>query len=209
MSLQLLHNDTPSYAGESKSNFTIGLRGILRGLGIAVAFIAAGYILVEISEYFFQQDFRFWMVALPQLKANHWMYVVTYGLLMLPFFFILSCSINYLSDASLGGNAGKKSLILTVIINSAGIWLCCLINTVMAYGGLKTDGLFSTFILTYGTLLSVPINVFIIRKTYQMTHTVWLGTFTCSMINAWLLVGVSGMNAMYIPQTWASIFLGR
>lgn len=190
-----------------KSNFTVGIRGILHSLMIAVAFIAVGYILLEISEYFFKQDFRFWMVALGQLKANHWMYVITYGLLMLPAFFILSLTINYLSDSTLGSNGGWKDLALTIVVNSVGIWLCCLINFIMAYGGLKTDDLFSTFILTYGTLLSVPINVFIIRKAYKMTHTVWLGSFLCSMINAWLLVSVSGMNGMYIPQTWVSNFL--
>lgn len=173
-----------------------------------LAFTAVACALMECSEYFFKQDFRFWMVAFGQLKANHWMYVFSYAALMLPCFFILSMVINYLSDG-MGLRNSARNVLAVVVVNSAGIWLCCLISFVMAYAGIKTDNLFSSFILTYGTLLSVPINVFIMRKTYDTSRNVWAGVFVCSLLNAWLLVSVSGMNGMYIPQSWMSIFLGQ
>ena len=204
----ILNRKNPGFRDFLNENFRIGIKGIGSALLFALAFTAVAYALMECSEYFFKQDFRFWMVAFGQLKANHWMYVFSYAALMLPCFFILSMVINYLSDG-MGLRNSARDVLAVVVVNSAGIWLCCLISFVMAYAGIKTDNLFSSFILTYGTLLSVPINVFIMRKTYDISRNVWAGVFACALLNAWLLVSVSGMNGMYIPQSWMSIFLGQ
>lgn len=190
------------------SNFRIGLGNILRSVGIGFGFIALGYLSLSVIEYFFQQDFRFWMTAFGQLKANHWMYVLSHGLLCLPFFFIISLAINYLSNVTLKGKPVLVDVLITVIINSLGIWLCCLVNYIMAYCGLMTDNLFSSFILSYGTLLLVPINCFILRSTYLKTHNVWVGVIACSLLAAWLMISISGFNGSYVPTTWMSIFLG-
>lgn len=190
------------------SNFRIGLGNILRSVGIGFGFIALGYLSLSVIEYFFQQDFRFWMTAFGQLKANHWMYVLSHGLLCLPFFFIISLTLNYLSNVTLKGKPVLVDVLITVIINSLGIWLCCLVNYIMAYCGLMTDNLFSSFILSYGTLLLVPINCFILRSTYLKTHNVWVGVIACSLLAAWLMISISGFNGSYVPTTWMSIFLG-
>lgn len=190
------------------SNFRIGLGNILRSIGLGVGFIALGYLALSVIEYFFQQDFRFWMTAFGQLKANHWMYVLSHGLLCLPFFFIISLSLNYLSNVTLKGMPVAADVVITVIVNSLGIWLCCLISYIMAYGGLKTDGLFSSFILSYGTLIHVPINCFILRSTYLKTRNVWVGVIACSLLAAWLMISISGFNGSYVPTTWMSVFLG-
>ena len=204
----ILNRKNPGFRDFLNENFRIGIKGIGSALLFALTFTAVAYALMECSEYFFKQDFRFWMVAFGQLKANHWMYVFSYAALMLPCFFILSMVINYLSDG-MGLRNSARDVLAVVVVNSAGIWLCCLISFVMAYAGIKTDNLFSSFILTYGTLLSVPINVFIMRRTYDISRNVWAGVFACALLNAWLLVSVSGMNGMYIPQSWMSIFLGQ
>lgn len=192
-----------------KSNFRIGLKNILRCVMIAATFIIVAYLMLSLIKYFFQQDFRWWMTAYTELKANHWLYVFNYALLMLPFFFLISSSINYLSNETLGGKKPLWDLVITVVVNSAGIWLCSAINVFLAYTGLKTGALFSDFILTYGALLTVPINVFIMRKSYKMTNNIWTGVVICSLLTAWLLVSTSGTNAIYIPQNWLSIFLGK
>ncbi|MCR4998587.1 MAG: hypothetical protein K6A05_01960 [Lachnospiraceae bacterium] len=204
----LLNRKNAGFGTFLKQNLSVGVKGVGKTLLITVAFVLVAYVLMETCEYLFKQDFRYWMVAFGQLKANHWMYVLSYGLVMLPCFFILSLSLNYVSDKLMKG-AEWKDILLTVVLNSVGIWGLCAVNAILAYSGAKTDDLFSTFILTYSTLLCIPVNVFILRKTYKMTNQVWLGVFLCSLLNGWMLVSVSGMNAMYIPQTWLSIFLGQ
>lgn len=192
-----------------KSNFRIGLTNILRCVVISGAFIIVGYLMLSLSEYFFQQDFRWWMTAYTELKANHWLYVINYAALMVPFFFLISSSVNYLSNETLGGKKPLWDLVITVMVNSAGLWICCAVSALLAYTGLMPDKLFSSFILTYGAMLTIPINLFIMRKSYKMTNSVWTGVLICSLLTAWLLVSTSGMNGMYIPQSWLSIFLGK
>lgn len=191
-----------------KSNFKIGIGSILRAAGSAVVFIALGYLALSISEYFFGQDFRFWMTAFAELKANQWMYVFNYAVLMIPFFFVISVGMNYLSNKTLAGKSEGADILITVVVNSLGLWLCCFVNYALAYWGLKTDNLFSSFILSYGAMLLVPINNYIIRKSYKATNSVWFGTIACSILAAWHMVSVSGMNGSYIPTTWLSNFLG-
>lgn len=192
-----------------KSNFRIGIKNILRCVIISVSFVFTAYLMLSVSGYLFQQDFRWWMTAYAELKANHWLYVFNYAILMLPFFFLISNSINYLSNETLGDKKPLWDVVITVLVNSAGIWLCCAINAFLLYSGLKTGSYFSNFILTYGSLLNVPINAFIMRRNYKLTKNVWTGAIICSLMTAWSLVSISGMNGMYIPQSWLSIFLGR
>jgi len=188
------------------SNLKIGVGNILRSIGAAFGFIVLGYLALSVVEYLFQQDFRFWMTAFGQLKANHWMYVASYAVLVLPWFIIISLGMNYVSEKTMGNS--KLDVLLTVIINSAGIWLCCLINYICAYGGLKTGALFSSFLLTYGAIVLVPINCFVIRKSYKLTKNIWFGAIAVSLLAGWMIVSISGMNGSYVATTWLSNFLG-
>ena len=192
-----------------KNQFTIGVKNILRSILVGVAFVGVAYLLLEIIEYLFQQDFRWFMTAYTMLKANHWWYVLTYGILLLPFFLIISLGVNYVSDRTLKGRKPWLDLLITILVNSVGLWLCWLLSTVFLHTGVTKGYAFCNFILTYGALLTAPINVFILRASYQKTRTIWTGAVICSLMVAWLLVSTSGMNGMYIPQSWYSIFLGR
>jgi hypothetical protein len=189
-------------------NFKMGFKNILKCLVIAVSFIFCAYMMLAIIEYFFLQDFRFWVVSFSVMKADHWFIALRYALLALPSVFISSSVMNYLSDVTMSGMSETKDLLLTVLMNTISIWVCCAINVIMAYGGLKTDGQFSSFMTTYSVIIFVPITVFIARKTYQMTKSIWTGVFANSLLMAWTLVCISGTNASYVAQNWLSNFLG-
>ncbi len=192
-----------------KAQFTVGIMNILRSVFIGIAFVAAAYLVLEVIEYFFQQDFRWFMTAYTMLKANHWWYVLTYAILLLPFFLVISFGVNYVSDRTLQGRKPWMDLLITVLVNSVGLWLCWLLTVIFLHTGVTKGYAFCNFILTYGALVTVPINVFILRASYQKTRTIWTGAVICALMVAWLLVSTSGMNGMYIPQSWFSIFLGR
>jgi len=192
-----------------KNQIAIGFVNILRSLFMGVAFIALAYLMLSAIEYLFQQDFRWWMTAYTELKANHWWYVITYGAILLPFFLIISLGLNYVSDRTMKGRKPWQDIVITVLVNSAGLWLCWAISTVLAHTGALQGRLFVNFILTYGSLMTVPINVFLLRASYLKTRTIWTGAVICALMVAWLLVSTSGMNGSWIPQSWLSVFLGR
>ena len=189
-------------------HFTIGISGILKSLVIAALLIIAGYVAVSVVNYFFLQDFQFWMTCFPTLTADQWLIVLRYALLGLPFFFICGFTTNYLADVTLDNVSGIKDTLITMVINASGIWLCCLVSNVLTYTGILEGRSFSSFLLTYGTIVFVPISVFVARRCYQITKNVWVGTFVNSMLLAWMIGGVSGTNGAYVAQTWFGNFLG-
>lgn len=66
---------------------------------------------------------------------------------------------------------------------------------------------FSSFISTYQMLIIIPITVYITRKSYKLTNSVWLGAALNALLLGWSICSGTGMNLdHYLPQTWASIF---
>ena len=69
------------------------------------------------------------------------------------------------------------------------------------------DTLWSTFISTYGMLIIVPITVYITRKMYLVTKSIWLGALVNSLLIAWSFCSAVGLNCMmYNAQNWLSNF---
>jgi len=189
-------------------NISIGIKNIMKSVMIAVVFIACGYLMLSIIQYWFFQDFRLWTIAFSPMKAEHWFIALRYFILALPFYFITSMTTNYIADATIGKQSQSKDILMTVLLSSVSIWFLCALTNFLSYSGIKTDGVFSSFMTTYGVIIFFPLTSFISRKAYLITKTIWIGVFVNSMLLAWSLVSFSGTNASYVPQTWLSNFLG-
>ncbi len=174
---------------------------ILRYLGYAVCILLAGYLALMVVSYLFNQEFKFWVLAFLPLKGENWAYVVTYALAFFPGLFLASAAQNYTVRTDI---PRWKDTLFSVIINSAGVWLCCLISIVVMF---TTGGNFSNFIGTYNIVLIVPITAYISRKCFNMTKSIWLGAFVNALLVAWSAVGYVGMNDMYVPMGFFSILL--
>ena len=99
-------------------------------------------------------------------------------------------------------------MLITVAMAVAGVWLLCGISIIVDYAALSPGKSISSFMLTYGAILFLPIMTFVNRKAYQLTKNVWLGTFVSSLILGWTLVCMHGTNGSYVPQTWITNFFG-
>lgn len=191
-----------------KENFTIGLKNIIKCLAVSVIFVLFGYLLMALVQYLFYQDFRIWMVMFSPLTADQWLIVIRYALLVLPFMFITNVTTNFLGDVSKGKKSDNLDALVTVAIAVAGVWALAGVTHIVDYSGLTPGQSITSFMLTYGAIIYLPIMTFISRKIYQVTKTVWIGTFVSSLLLAWMLVCMSGTNSMYVPQTWITNFLG-
>lgn len=189
-------------------NFTFGGRNILKCLGISTVFVFVAYLLMALVQYLFYQDMRIWMVMFSPLTADQWFIVLRYALLALPFMFITNITSNYLADVTAGKKRPNIDALVTVAISVAGVWALCGITHIVDYAALMPGKSITSFMLTYGAIIYLPIMTFISRKAYQLTKNVWVGTFVSSLLLAWMLVCMSGTNGMYIPQTWLSNFIG-
>ena len=98
---------------------------------------------------------------------------------------------------------GWKDTLITVVVNSAGLWLCCLWNIISM---LCFDKPFSLFTCTYDMVLLIPILTYFTRKFYKVTRSVWFGAFLNALLVAWSLVSSTGINDRFYAIGFFSRF---
>ena len=96
---------------------------------------------------------------------------------------------------------------VTVIVNSLGVWALCLFCYVMWFVN-WTGAAISDFTLSYSMLLFVPLTVYIARKMYLMTRSVWLGAAINAVLLSWTLVSSAGIADAYYGQNIISVIFG-
>ena len=92
--------------------------------------------------------------------------------------------------------------LLTVLFSSVGIWLVALINILVLHAG---GAMFSNWQFTYQFLLAVPVTVYLSRRLYKVTGSVWVGAFTTGLLLGWSFVGPAGYIIYHAPS-WFSVF---
>ncbi len=168
---------------------------------LAVLLLTTAYLVLTVVIDLFNEDFRLWMAVFGEMKIEYWGSVWRYALCMLPCFLLIGASTNYTIRTD---TAQWKDTLITVVVNSLGVYLCCLVNYLMLVG---TDALWSSFISTYGMLVIVPITVYITRKMYLLTNSIWLGAMTNAFLVSWSICSGMGLNCnIYNAQTWFSNF---
>ena len=173
---------------------------IMKALGQAILVIAFCYTTLLIIRYLFNQDYRLWISGYTDMKVEYWGIVAAYAMLFLPCFLLNSVSINSTIRTDI---PEWKDDLLCVLINSAGLWLCCLVNIISmsAFG----KG-FSLFTCTYDMVLLLPVLTYFTRKFYRMTKSVWFGAFLNSLLVAWNLVSSTGINDRFYAIGFFSRF---
>lgn len=182
------------------TNAGVAAKTILIGI-ICITFANALLITIE---RLFNQDFRFWQMMFTEMKIEHWLVALPYVLLFLVMYLIIGASINYDTQ---GTFTGWKETAFIIVVNSLGVWLLCLFCYIMWFVN-WTGAAISDFTLSYSMLLFVPVTVYITRKLFKMTNSVWLGACVNAILLAWSLVSSAGTADMYYGQGIISIIFG-
>lgn len=199
----LISKKRSGVTGLSALNIVMDLPSILKSVLAGLLLLCAAYGSLMVIEYFFAQDYRAWMTAFSDMKADFWFIGLKYALFIFPMYVIMGASVNYTVRTDI---PEWLDTLIAIVVNSLGIWLCCLINIGIA----KTnyDGtLFSSFICSYQFLLCVPITVYLSRKLFRMTRNIWTGATLNTCIIVWSMMCSLGMNDLYIGQNVLGNFL--
>ena len=188
--------------GLENLNIAISLKRILKNLLLVVILIAVGYGALSVSEYFFGQDFRLWMAGLSDMKVEWWTVGTHYFIILFPMYLIISAGVNFTIRTDM---PEWKDTLITVLVNSVGVWLCCLINILIAKASYNGT-LFSSFICSYQFLFWVPLTTYIARKMYKITGNVWSGAFLNAAIITWAMMSALGVNDDYFGPYAVSNF---
>ncbi len=187
-------------SGFKRLNLLMKAGSVGKTVLLAVILLAVGYTTLMVTEYLFNEDYRLWMAVLTEMKVEYWQYIWRYTLVLLPFFLLIGASTNYLLRRDLPTWADT---LITVVMNSAGVWLCCLVNYLIM---VNTGAAWSSFISTYSVLFLVPITVYVTRKMFSVTNSIWLGALINSMLISWSMISANGydINMVFISQNWLS-----
>lgn len=183
-----------------KANLCVSPAYILKTLAQAIGVVAFCYTGLLVIRYLFNQDFRLWIGGYTDMKVEYWLVAAAYALLFLPCFLLNSIAIN--STLRTDMPEWKEDLIC-VLINSAGLWLCCAYNI---FSMLCLGKKFSLFTCTYDMVLLIPVLTYFTRKFFRMTKSVWFGAFLNSILVAWNLVSTTGVNDKFYAIDWLSRF---
>lgn len=200
----LISKKTQGVSGLKELNVAANVVLICKTILIGFICIAFANGLLTVIERLFNQDFRFWQMMFTDMKIEHWLVALPYVLLFLVMYLLIGMSINYGAEGVL---TGWKETALTVFINSAGVSILCLFCYVMWFIH-WTGAAISDFTLSYSMLLFVPVTVYITRKLYKITNSVWLGACINAILLAWSLVSSAGIADQYYGQGIISILFG-
>ena len=178
---------------------------MLKTILLAIIIIAFANFQLVVIERVFNQDFRFWQLMFGEMKVEQWFEVaLPYMILFLPCYLIIGMAINHGADEKISEG---KDMLKTIVINSLGVWGLCLFCYVMWFINWKGAAI-SDFTLSYSMLTFVPLTVYITRKMYKLTNSVWLGALLNSMLLAWTLTCSAGIADKYYGQSFLSILFG-
>ena len=180
-------------------NINLGIKAVFKTLLMALILILAAYGTFAISKYLFNQDYRMWMFAFDELKVEHWWYV----LLTMAFTFVQlvigGAMMNYHRRTDI---PEWQDELLNVLFSSVGIWLVAWINILVLHAG---GAQFASWQFTYQFLLAVPVTVYLCRRLFKVTNSVWLSAFVTGLLLGWSFVGPAGYIIYHAPS-WFSVF---
>ncbi len=181
--------------GATYDNLGIKLSGanIGKSFLLAVIVLIATYMLLEVTNYFFLADARFWVFSIKTLNAVKWYIFLKYLPFFLFFYLVNILLLN--SFTRIRGKSEGKNIPLMIIASVGGL----AVITILDYTWLFTTGVkfwpdvpyppakppmpsALAGILLWNFLFILPLAAISARLFFKKTGSIWLGGFVNAMI---------------------------
>ena len=116
---------------------TISLKKLWRTIILAVLAISLALLVLFFADYFFQTDFRLWVLTLKAFNADKVLIALRYLPFFLAFYVINSVAVNCFNYNTIGGKKGWGNIIILSVFNILG----ALVYLIIQYGTFFTTGL--------------------------------------------------------------------
>lgn len=197
------------YGGTDMRALNVGMsfKNIMKTLLLSIILLGAAYTMLCACEYMFNEDFRIWQTMFTEMKLEYWGILPRYAVTFVPCFLLINMALNYYDRDDI---PEWKDILISIVVNALGIWICYVIN-VLTMKTQSTPGhaqFFASFATYNYAVFYVPVTIFLNRKFYKLTNSVWAGTFVNSLLAAWFLVSATGINFAYAGTTFGEILFG-
>ncbi len=192
--------------GLNSLRINIGVKGFFKTLVLAVVLLLCAYASLAVIKYLFKQDYRYFMAILTELKVEHWAQIIRYSVMILPLYAVLNCAINY---SKLSNVPDWVDNIISVVTGSLGVFIIAGLNYVITNSASNvTNEPWSSMMVSYGLLILVPATVYLSKKFYKITGSIWLGTFFNSLLIGWAWVSSISSTWVYMGSSLFERILG-
>jgi pimeloyl-ACP methyl ester carboxylesterase len=160
-----------------------GWKKFWQGIALGAIVVAAAYGIVFVLAYFFNTDFRLWVLAIPTFTVDKfWDAFLVVGYFLV-YFLANSVAINAFNRFSLRGKEWGNTAVLALFNGLAPIILVIAQYThFFVTGDLITGfgGIFSIWLFPIVVIL--PVAAIITRKIYRMTNNPYIGGFIMAAV---------------------------
>ena len=195
---------TQVLASLSEMNIGLGVKNILKLLGMAVLLFGACYTAAGAVNLFFEGRFMLIDGAFDLMKAPAIGRMMRYFLVLFPACFVISTLNNMVRFKNVSDSADTA---LNVLFTSLGMILLVSIAFIYTYSNVRNpDILHIQCILSIIPL--VPITNYMYRKLYKLTGSPWLGAFFVAILLCWRCSGYVSHQFMWYGANELSGFWG-
>lgn len=162
----------------------ISFKELLLTVAAAAVIVAGFFSLVFAADYFFNTDFRFWILAIRSFGADKIGIAIPYMIMFLLFYVANSISINCANRRE--GEKEWLNLIVLGIANALGLLIAVAVQYITLYSTGTAKWGTAWLIVLFGIplLIELFISTFVSRFLYKETGKVWLGAFVnCAFIS--------------------------
>lgn len=177
--------------------YKISVSNFFKSLLLAFITFLTVYYILFVADFFFDVDFRFWLIAMRTFNANKTLYWLAYVPAFIIFYLVNSLVVE-------GGNRvqGMPDWLVTVlscvanVLGLAGLlsiqYIVYSQTGTFVFNAMRTHNLFPFLVL-------VPVATIITRKYFKKTGNIYLGSFTIAMLYTMMQVTQVSTNVGLIP----------
>lgn len=178
--------------------YKISFSNFWKSLLLAFLTFLAAYGILFVADFFFNVDFRIWLIAMRVFNVNKVFYWLAYVPAFMAFYLVNSILVN-------GGNRVNNMpdwmvTVISCIANFAGLAVLISIQYIVylqtggfVFNAMRTHNLFPFLVL-------VPVGTIITRKYFKKTGNIYLGSFTVAMLYTMMQVTQVAMTYSFWPK---------
>lgn len=158
----------------------VSVRKVWKSFVLALAVVCCAYFILYTVEFFFNVDFRIWVIAMRVFTVRGVMYALAYVPAFIVFYLANSVLVN--GGNNIEGRSEWKVLLLSCIANIIGIVAIIAIQYItftstgaLAFNAMRVVNLFPLVVL-------IPVGTIISRQFYKETGNVYAGSFVIGIL---------------------------
>ena len=172
--------------------YKISVGNFFKSLLLAFMTFLAAYLILFVADFFFNVDFRFWLIAMRTFNSNKFLYWLAYVPAFIIFYLVNSLMVNGCNRVE--GMPDWLVTVISCIANSLGLAILISIQYIVysqtgtfVFNAMRTHNLFPFLVL-------VPVGTIITRRYFKETGNIYLGSFTIGMLYTMMQVTQCAMN---------------